>query len=133
MKMSNAAMGLALAAACVVSGHASAWDHAIDAGFLSTSDFDKPVPATAGKTATTNEAQGPSGNKINPKRHDPTLTPKTPKTTPAVATASAYSKQPKSLSKAHVSCTEACRAACSGPKKSKSACGPGYDSCVAAC
>jgi len=131
--MSNAAMGFALAAACVVCGPANAQHQAIDAGFLSTSDFDKPVPATAGRTATTNEAQGPTVNKINPKRHGPTLTPKTPKTTPAVATGSAYSKQPKSSSKAPVSCTEACRAACSGPKKSKSACGPGYDSCVAAC
>ena len=111
MRISIAAIAFTLATACLFCGSVGAQD------------------ATGGKVT---KAQGTPPNVITPKRHDPTLTPK-PKTTPTSASGTPYSKQPQSLSKAHVSCTESCRAACSGPKKSKSACGPAYDSCVAAC
>jgi hypothetical protein len=113
--MSIATIALTLAAVCLFSGHANALD------------------STAGKTGTMDEAQGTPPNKIIPKRHGPTVTPKTPKVTPTAATSTPYSKQLKSLTKAPISCIESCRAACAGPKKGKSACGPAYDSCVAEC
>ena len=108
-------MGLMLAAALLFAADASALD------------------STAGKAGMPDEAQGPAMNKINPKRHDPTITPKRPKTTPTAAASTPYSKQPHSLTRAPVSCIESCRAACSGQKKGSSSCGPAYQSCVAAC
>jgi hypothetical protein len=135
MTVTSAALGMAMAAVFLLAGHASAQDSTSRTRLLLIQDRGTPpVPETAGKTGKMDEEKiAPRPNKIIPKKTS-TVTPKTPKTTPtAAATETAYSKQPKSLTKAPISCIEACRANCAGPKKGKSACGPVYDSCVAAC
>ena len=116
MRASTATIGLMLAAGCLFLGPAHAQD------------------AMAGKQGSTDEARGPPTDRIVPKRgHGETVTPKRPRTTPTAETKPPYSQQPKHLTSAPVSCIEACRAACAGPKKGASACGPAYQSCVAAC
>jgi len=123
MKLWTVIIGLSLAAACVTAAHANATE------------------STAGKTVTVDEAQGPSHNRITPKRHPSTpttrqepstMTPKHTRTATA-ATSAPHSSRPGSLGKAPISCLEACRAQCEGPKKGKSACGPVYQACIAAC
>jgi hypothetical protein len=92
----------------------------------------KPAPQKAAKLKTPSfRADAPE--KVNAKKA--ANSPRIVKTASASATKIPNPGQPKSRTKAPVSCIAACSANCGGAggKKGKSACGPVYDACVAAC
>ena len=139
MRMWDAMGGVLIAAVCFVPGTAGGFVDSSNAPVAPMMAMLTDPPSRGGVAGHGNREKSANVPKkpgaIIPKGHGATITPKRPRTTPVSATRTPYSSQPKSLTKAPVSCTAACLAECPGPggKPRKSACGPVYNACVAAC
>ena len=138
MRTSDVIGSVLIGAVCFGSGIESAFGDSSNTSVIQTMAMltDRPGERAAGFGNQEKSANVPrKPGAVIPKELRSTIAPKRPRTLPASATRTPYASQPKSLTKSPVSCTAACLAECPGPggKAGKSACGPVYNACIAAC